>query len=221
MKRKMQICGPKCKCGAFGHLLGILKSHGIEPAIKNPYPPMPDEDEDSKIVLFETPLNWTIKQLRELNISIWNNDFGLLATRPPCYVCLTRDWHSSKQLICSFCDDYFPICKECWTNFSMVRDYFEETPELRCHDCKEHEPLDVDSCPSLVVLVWKQVREQSGITADEIKAKISQTCHFDRDASEKIDGAIFDCIGEHLISHKNGKLYSVLDETGLAEGEPC
>lgn len=208
MKRKMQICGPKCSCGAFRHLVNVLRKYGIEPAIKTPYPPAP-EKEESRIVLFETPLNWSIQQLRDFNIELWNSELiTVLPPRVPCYVCLSRDWQICRQLNCSFCDDTIHYCKECWESFVSIRDYLDGDGEPRCHDCKNEEYLDTTVSPSLVALVWKEVEKvEAGVTSDEIKARINERCVFDGNANQIIESAIFDCMKHEFIVHKNGRLF--------------
>ena len=213
MRRKVEICGPQCACGAFPHLVNSLRKYGIEPAIKKPHPPQPDRDE--RVVIFETPANWSIRQLRELNIDLWNSPVAKLPyVRPPCFICFSRDWQAYKEYGCSFCGDSIIFCKECCESFRLGMEELPELNELLCHDCEDEELLDTDASPSLTALVWKEIsREAEGITFDAIRERMKQICSFDKNADQKIDEAVFEAIKCEIVLSKGGKLF--LNEEAL------
>jgi len=201
----MDICGSDCGCGAFQHILTALNSFGVEPAIKDPFPPQPDRED--KIVVFETPINWSLRQLREFNIELWDSPLAFLPSAgTPCFACYSRDYKTFRSRECESCGAAVYFCKECNMSYAQVGAFLSEDGYVFCHDCKT-EDIDVDTAPSLTALTLRTIIAENGITMDDVKTKMNQSCTFDDNIDDMIESAVFECLNQRTIIHKGKMLY--------------
>jgi len=127
MRKKFDVCGPDCNCGAYSRTIEICRSHGLEPSIHKVDPP--GLERDDYVFALDLPAKWTVKEHRALNRELWAKDIGI-----PCRVCFDKKYGSYQGLECDSCGGPIQICRSCCENFQL------DISKLKlCLDCKEDE----------------------------------------------------------------------------------
>ena len=191
MKRKILVCSPDCGCGLYQRILSIVHSHGIEPVLKKR---RPEQLELSHAILFRTPANWTIKQLRELNENLWKDEMlcGMAHTESPCVVCFSRDYTEFVERSCRFCRGSIRICEECKSNFPIELNKIQ-----RCSDCWTKDPIDEKYAHTLKYLMFKSISSK-GDDFNTILKRINRNCSFE-DADTQVKQVLHELVLDQFV----------------------